>query len=189
MKRIVLAGCAAAIFVLASPPVAGAQGNSGSRVGVYDSRAVSYAYFWSPPVKRDREALIKRARAAEKAGDTAQMKELGAKLGAMQRQSMLEVFSKAPADEAIASLADQLPSILDELGVVRLVSKWDEKALSDVPESNRVDVTDRIVRAFFPMPSDHLRDTIRGIEAAKPVPLWEAKVMCLFGSLVTNNDY
>ena len=177
--------CFFATAALASTPspAVGAQLNPEPRVGVYDSRAVSYSYYWSPPVKHDRDELVARARAAKAAGDGAHLKVLTARIDASQKQSMLEVFSTAPAEEAMTSLADQMSAILGELGVSRLVSKWDEAGLKDVPVEDRVDATERLVRAFFPSPDGHLSNTLKGIEAAKPLPLWEAKLMCLFQAL------
>lgn len=172
-------------IILASTASLAAKPHRGPdlRVGVYDSRAVSYAHFWSPPVRHDRDALLAAARAAKDAGDTKQLKELETRLETAQRQSMLEVFSTAPSEEAMAAIRDKLPGIQAELGVDRLVSKWDERALKDIPEQDRVDATDRLIRAFFPKPSEHLESTIKGIEGAKPLPLWQAKFMGLFGGL------
>jgi hypothetical protein len=189
MSRNLSIGIFAAAALVAIPTTAtGAQGNPIPRVGVYDSRVVSYAYFWSPPVKHDREALVARAVAAKAAGDTALLKTLTAQIMAMQDKSMQEVFSTAPADEALAALGNQMPAILGDLGVASLVSKWDKSGLRGVPEEDRVDATDRLLRAFFAKPNGHLRQTVQGIEAAKPIPLWEAKLLCLVRSLVPENS-
>jgi hypothetical protein len=175
--------CSAMILVSSAAYAAEPHPDSGRRVGVYDSRVVSYAFFNSAPAKHDRNALISAAKAAREAGDTKQLSELKTKIGALQRQSMLEVFSIAPADEAMAALKEKLPAIQWDLGVDGFVSKWDEKALKGIPEQDRVEATDRLVRAFFPRPNEYLRNMVSQIEAAKPLPLWEAKVLCLFGSM------
>jgi hypothetical protein len=44
-------------------------------------------------------------------------------------------------------------------------------------------LTGRLVRAFFPKPSEHLPIQIKAFEAAKPLPLWQAKLLCLFGGM------
>jgi hypothetical protein len=44
---------------------------AGGLVGVYDSRAVAYAYLWSRPVASERKALLARANEAKAAGDEA----------------------------------------------------------------------------------------------------------------------
>jgi hypothetical protein len=46
------------------------------RIGVYDSRAVAFAWFWSAPVQQQLQAQMVAARAAKQAGDTARFKEL-----------------------------------------------------------------------------------------------------------------
>ncbi len=82
------------------------------------------------------------------------------------------MFSTAPADEAFAALKDRLPAIQHELGVTRLVSKWDEAALKGVPASSRVEATDRLAREFNPGPKQ--LQAIEQVKKAKPVPLAEA---------------
>jgi hypothetical protein len=156
---------------------------AGGLVGVYDSRVVAYAYFWSKPVAQERNALLARAMEAKAAGDAAALKDLNARLGSMQRQSMLEVFSTAPADEAFAALGEKLPAIESQLGVAGLVSKWDSGALGSTPAASRVDATDALVRALCPKPNQKMQDMIASIEAAKPIPLWEAKVMSFFSGM------
>jgi hypothetical protein len=175
--KSVITICAALVLVSAALPAAE------PRAGVYDSRAVAYAYFWSPPFRQERDALLARAKAAKEAGDTALLNELKPRIVAEQKQAMLAVFSTAPADDAMAAIKDMLPAIEQDLGVNRLISKWDEDALKGIPEANRVDATDRLVRAFFPKPSEHLRSQIKAFEAAKPLPLWQARLLCLFGGM------
>lgn len=151
------------------------------RVGVYDSRAVAFAHFWSEPVRLERDALIGRARAAKSGGDEAGLRELSGQIKAAQDRSHLQVFSTAPATEAMTALQAKLPAIQREAGVTRIVSKWDEAALAGVPESSRVDVTDRLVQEF--KPDEKRRKTIEQMKAAKPLPLDEAKRRLSAGKL------
>jgi hypothetical protein len=151
------------------------------RVGVYDSRLVAFAHFWSESGRKDREALIAAAKAAKDSGDTARFKELSVQLGASQTHSHLQVFSTAPADEAMAALKDRLSAIQQELGVARLVSKWDEAALRGIPAASQIDATDRLVREFSP-DAKRLK-TIEQMKTTKPLPLDEATRLAQAGKL------
>ena len=153
------------------------------RVGVYDSRIVAFAHFWSDGASKPRNELIAQARAAKAAGDTARFKELSQALNADQNRSHLQVFSTAPADEAMAALKDKLSTIQKELDVTRLVSKWDESALKDIPEANRIDATDRLVRELLPAPTDKQQKTIAAMKPTQPLPLDQAKKMAQEGKL------
>lgn len=177
--RILLVSLLAAVRLTAAESPASSAGQG--KVGVYDSRAVAFAHFWSQPVRLERDALVAEAKAAKAAGDTARLRELEQRLTAAQTRSHLQVFSTAPADEAMAALKDQLAALQRAAGVVRVVSKWDDAALQGVPESARVDVTDRLVEALRPDKS-RLK-TLEQLKAAKPLPLDEAKRKAAAGKL------
>lgn len=153
------------------------------RVGVYDSRVLSFAHFWSEPARQEREALIASARAARAASDDVRFTELNARLVAAQKRSHLQVFSTMPADEAMAALTDKLPEIRRALGVARLVSIWDEPSLRGVAEADRIDATDRLLRELLPNPSEKQRKTIAGMRKMKPLPLAEATRLADAGRL------
>lgn len=104
---------------------------------------------------------------------------LSSELAADQARIHLEVFSTAPANEALAALKDRLPALCSSWGVTRLVSKWDDEALKQVPAACRVDVTNALVRQFFAHPNAKLEATIKSIEQAKPVPVTEARALTL----------
>jgi hypothetical protein len=159
---------------LAVHPLWAADGNP-EKVGVYDSRVVAFAHFWSPAERADRDALIAAARAAKAAGDTMKERELTAKIEALQQASHLEVFSTAPALAAMQALAPRLPDLARELGVARFVSKWDEAALAGVPASLRLDVTDRLAAEF--KPDAKRRQTMAEMKKVAPLPLERARAM------------
>lgn len=140
------------------------------QIGIYDSRVLAYAHFWSEPVGKQRDELVARAKSAKALGEVAVLKDLERRIEADQKHIHLQVFSAAPADEAMAALAPKLPALCQELGVAKLVSKWDAAALKGIPESDQVDVTDRLAREIF-TPTEKQRKTIESIKAAKPLPL------------------
>jgi hypothetical protein len=173
--------CTVLLLSLAAAPAAEPAKTAEARVGVYDSRVVSFAHFWSEPGRKDRDALIASARAAKAAGDTVRFKELEQQISAGQNRSHLQVFSTAPADEAMAALKDKLPAIQQELGVSRFVSKWDEPALRDVPAANRIDATDRLAREFTP--DEKRQKTIEQMKKTSPLPLEQAKKLLAEGKM------
>jgi len=177
--------CILGLMALVWNPAANAAespgAKTGDRVGVYDSRIVAFAHFWSEPNRKERDALIESAKAAKAAGETARFFEYDQALKAAQDRSHLQVFSSAPADEAMAALKDRLPAIQKEVGATRFVSKWDEAALKGIPEASRVDITDRLAREFSP--DEKRLKMIEQMKQSQPVPLEKAKKMLLAGEL------
>lgn len=174
-----LALCSAALF--AFRPAASSTAPR-DRIGIYDSRAVAYAHFWQPAECAKRDALIATAKAAKAAGDPKRVKEIEQRLENSQARAHLQVFSTAPADDAMAALAPQLPALQNELGVSRLISKWDKKTLRLFRTADQVDVTDRLVREFI-TPTQKQQKTIDSIKATKPQALWKARLLLVFGGM------
>lgn len=143
------------------------------RVGVYDSRVVAYAHFWRPDRQAELSRQMAEGRAAKERGDTARFRELEKQIKATQEALHLQVFSTAPIPDVMARLRDQIPAIAREAGVQRLVSIWDEEALREVAEANRVDVTDLLVRDI-PLNQKQL-EIMKQIRKKKPVPLAKAR--------------
>jgi hypothetical protein len=162
--------------VFAAEPAPGAP----DKIGVYDSRAVAYAHFWSPAASEARNAAVAAARAAKAAGDTAAFEAGSKAMEALQKRMHEQVFSSAPATEAMAAIAPRLPALQRELGVARFVSKWDTKALKKVPEASRVDVTDSLVRAFI-TPTEKQQKVLDSMKTKEPISLLRMKVLNFVG--------
>jgi hypothetical protein len=139
------------------------------RIGIYDSRAVAYAHFWSESYQSKLKEQMAAARAAKQAGDTTRFKELDATLRQTQDQKHRQVFSTAPADDALAALKGQISEIEKQAGITALVSKWDEQALAQYKDAGKVDVTDRLVREF--KPTEKQLKVIADIQKQKPLSL------------------
>jgi hypothetical protein len=139
------------------------------RIGVYDSRAVALAWFWSAPVQHQLQDQMAAARAAKQAGDTTRYKELAATLRAEQDRIHRQGFSTAPVDDALAVIKDQIPKIEKQANVSALVSKWDEPRLKQYRDAEKVDVTDRLVREF--KPTQKQLQMIANIQKQKPLSL------------------
>lgn len=152
------------------------------RLGVYDSRAVAYAWFVSDAQQAKLKEQMTAARAAKQAGDDAKLKEYSAALQALQDQMHREVFSTAPAAEALAVIEGRIPELEQAAGVTGLVSKWDKSSLGRHPGVEEVDVTDRLVRAFL-NPTDKQLKTIESIKKSDPVPLEQCNELIRQGKI------
>lgn len=152
------------------------------RVGIYDSRAVAYAWFWSAPVQHKLQEQMAAARAAKQSGDTARFKELAATLRQMQDEMHREVFSTAPADDALAAIKQRIPEIEKQAGVTVCVSKWDQPALKQYPDAEKVDVTDRLVHEFI-QPTGQQQKVLSEMQKQKPLSLEECNELIRKGEI------
>jgi len=168
-RTLTLAAALAVLFCTANLPAAETN-NLSPRIGVYDSRAVAYAWFWSAKHQTWLKQQMQTARAAKAAGDTNRFQELDTMLSGHQAEMHREVFSTAPPGEALAEITDRLPAIQKAAGVTALVSKWDDPALKTYPDAEQVDVTDTLVREFI-TPSPQQQKVISGMKTVAPLPL------------------
>lgn len=184
MHPHLLLAALAAFFAAVSPSLRAAAPAAASpeKVGVYDSRAVAYAHFWSTSSCNTRNTLVAAAQTAKRDGDTQELRRLSEELAGWQRRAHLQVFSTAPCTEALAVLEPQRERLLQELGVARLVSKWDEPALAHVPAAARVDVTERLVAALF-TPNEKQRRVLDEMKTKAPLPLSRAEQLEKAGKL------
>ena len=165
-------GAASFIAALCAANLQAAETNTNSpvtRIGIYDSRAVAFAWFWSGKHQKQLNELMQNARAAKAAGDTNQFEKFAATLREQQDQIHREGFSTAPPTEALAELKEQLPEIQRAAGVSGVVSKWDEVSLKQFKSAEQEDVTDSLVREF--KPTEKSLKTISELEKSKPLPL------------------
>jgi hypothetical protein len=79
------------------------------RIGIYDSRIVGYAFFWSAQHQQQLAERVKAAKAAQAAGDTAQFSKLDRELAEDQKTLHSQVFSTAPIPQALDALKDRIP--------------------------------------------------------------------------------
>lgn len=169
-----LLGLIITLLTGALPPAAQAAA-ANVRVGTYDSRLVAFAAFWSDDYQTRLKALKDEARSAKARGDTTRYQAIVKEITTGQSALHLQVFSTAPIDDVLAGLRERLPAIRQELGVDRLVSQWDDGALTGVAAASRVDVTGRLIDEFHLSPAH--REQVEKIRTAKPVPLWRARLM------------
>jgi hypothetical protein len=139
------------------------------RVGVYDTRVVAYARFWTAEHQQKLSAMAAEAQAAKNSGDTKKFDEIRKSLQSEQRQIHRQVFSTAPIDDVLQEIAKRLPDIQKQAGVSILISKWDAEKLKSYASVEQIDVTNLLVGEF--KPTEKHRKVIEEIKKAKPVPL------------------
>jgi len=139
------------------------------RIGVYDSRAIAYAVFWGEDFQRQLREQNQAAKAARDRGDTELFQKLDKALAEQQQKIHQQVFSTAPATEALRVLQGRLPEIQKQAGVSRLISKWNTPELKQYPSAEHVDVTDALL-SEFKLTDKHLK-VIEAIRSKEPVPL------------------
>jgi hypothetical protein len=149
-------------------PAEGAQ----AVIGVYDSRAVAYAHFWTEANQNRIKAAFQEAKAAEKQGDQTKLDDLKKTMKEGQRKIHRQVFSVAPIDDVLEEIKDRLPDIEKKAGVSVLISKWDEAKLKKHASAKQVDVTDLLVGEFKLTPKQ--QKVLESIKKAKPVSLDDA---------------
>lgn len=153
--------------------------SSARKIGTYDSRIVAYAHAESPLARAALDRLVAEVRAATDPAKAAAGKK---QLAALQWRRHLQVFSTAPADEALAALGPRLAALQNELGLERLVSKWDRAGLAATPVAETLEVTDRLVAEFL-TPDAKQQRVIESLKRATPLPLWQAKLRAALGQL------
>jgi hypothetical protein len=151
------------------------------RIGIYDSRVIAYANFWTPAHQARRSELVKTTKAAKAAGQTEQFQKLDAELRAEREKNHLQVFSTAPVDEVLAGMKERVAAVQKEANVSRLVSKWDEATLKELKRAEKVDVTDQLLRGFTL--NDKQQKVVAELRKQKPLPLKKAEELMRKGEL------
>ena len=186
MKNICLSTLTSAVaFVaaLCATNLQAAETNTApTRIGIYASCAVAYAWFWSAKHQTQLNELMQNARAARSSGDTNRFKNFDAALRRHQDEMHREVFSTAPPTEALAEIKAHLPEIQRAAGVSTLVSKWDDAALKKYPDAERVDVTDPLVREFI-QPTGQQQKVLSEMQKQKPLPLEQCEELIRKGEI------
>jgi hypothetical protein len=137
-----------------------------TRVGVFDSRAIAFAYARSDEGMAAIRRLQQDYAAAKAANDTARITELEQEGPWQQVRLHQQVFSTATAASIVEKIADKLPAIAREANVTVIVSKW------EVPYKDAsvelVDVTMPMAKLFNP--DEKLLKGIEQLVAQPPVP-------------------
>src|SRR3989304_2737278 len=88
-----------------------------SQVGVYDSRVVAYAHFWSDAHQKKLNKFVAEPKTAKESGDKKKFEDLGKVLSDHQKQVHRQTFSSVSVDDILAEIKDRLPEIKKQAGV------------------------------------------------------------------------
>ncbi|MEN8207802.1 MAG: hypothetical protein ABFR50_00975 [Candidatus Fermentibacteria bacterium] len=140
---------------------------TGTLIGVFDSRCVAFAYYRSEEFmiminqqKADYEAALLD-------GDSVRAEELGILGPQMQQLAHEQLFSTADIDDIISMIEFELPGVAEEAGVDIIVNSWDIIYKDETVQF--VDVTDLLVEFFDP--TEESLETIEEIKITPPVPI------------------
>ncbi|HZX63653.1 MAG TPA: hypothetical protein VFE66_10605 [Bacteroidales bacterium] len=139
------------------------------KIGTYDSRIVTFAWSRSDYFKQHMIKFNQQNDSAEKAHDTARIKELT--VGIISYQHLLHqmIFSNGSIGFVMAIVKDKLPELAKTAGVSIIISKW-ELNFSD-PSIEIVDLTSQITQLFHP--KENIDQMSKDISAQQPIPIDE----------------
>jgi hypothetical protein len=120
----------------------------GLKIGVYDSRGIAIAWARSAEFGKEVAKLRTDLAEAKAKSDTALVRKLETEGRSVQVRLHQRGFSTAGAADLLERVADQLPAVAREAGVVLIVSKW-ELPYRD-PAVEVVDVTLPVAKLFDP---------------------------------------
>ena len=116
------------------------------RVGTYDNRAVTIAWFHSE--FNDRAKLHEQMAEAKKAGDQAKIDELNELGPKLQRKLHFQGFGRSPVTDLLEPVKDRLGEVAAAAGVDAIVFECNVAAEG----VEGVDVTHELVKLFNPTP-------------------------------------
>ncbi|MFZ4562580.1 MAG: hypothetical protein ACOYNU_04295 [Bacteroidales bacterium] len=139
------------------------------KIGTYDSRIITFAWSRSDYFKERMAKMGQQGDSANKAHDSARIKDLGVQ--AMSYQHLLHqmVFSNGSAGIIMQIIKDKLPELSRTTGVSVILSKW-ELNYND-PSFEIIDLTSQVAALF--QPKENIDKMAADISAQAPVPLDE----------------
>ena len=143
------------------------QKSATMKIGTYDSRIVTFAWSRSDFFGQRLARIRQQSDSAEKAHDTAKLKEVS--VGAVSYQHLLHqmVFSSGSAAFIMALVKDKLPGLAKSAGVSIILSKW-ELTYSD-PGVEIVDLTSQVAALFNP--KDNIDKMAGEMTKQDPIPI------------------
>jgi hypothetical protein len=147
----------------------GQEKPGGVRIGIYDSRIAVFAWSRSDYFREFLAKFGEQSDSAQKAHDTARIKELSASAMSHQHLLHLTVFSNGSAGFVMKLINDKLPELAKTSGVSIIVCKW-ELNYHD-PSFEIVDLTNEVVQLF--QPKEDISKMGKDIMKEKPIPIDE----------------
>jgi hypothetical protein len=125
-----------------------AQKNNEFKMGIYDSRAVTYAYIKSDLYKKEQEKVRKERDDVMQKNDTVLWEQTMFQVMTEQFLLHQRFFATGSATSILKKVEDKLPKIAKNAGVSTIVSKWE--LIWQDPDIVTVDLTDSIAQLFTP---------------------------------------
>jgi hypothetical protein len=136
------------------------------KIGTFDSRVVALAYFRSEEYQLAMTEFHKKYQMAKVEKNDSLIKALEKEGPWTQIRMHQQVFSNAGTSNILSKIADALPGIAREAGVVLIVSKWEMPYLDSSVEV--VDVTLPIAKLF--KPNEQTLKIIEQMKNQEPIP-------------------
>ena len=119
------------------------------KIGIFDSRAVAYAYANSDMYKVEHQKTSKENTAMLESKDTAKWHEAMFNVCSENLLLHQRVFATGSAASILRKVETHLPALAKNAGVDIIVSKWELTWLD--PNATLVDLTDSIAQLFIPL--------------------------------------
>ena len=142
------------------------------KIGTYDSRTIIFAWSRTENLKKQMMKIRQQTDSAEKAHDSARIKEVS--VGAISFQHLLHqmVFSTGSVASIISVIKDKLPELAKTEGVSVIVSKY-ELNYSD-SSIEVVDLTKQVAALF--QPTENIDKMAAEIAKQSPIPIEEMTI-------------
>lgn len=165
--KVLLATLVIAISLIVPPFISAQQKPGKIKIGIYDSRAVIFAYSRSRMFRDYMKNFSLRSDSAEKANDTVKIRELS--IHAMSFQHLLhqQIFCTGTVMAVVGKVADKLPGLAKKNGVLIIMSKFEIPYKDE--EVELIDLTSQVVTLFNPM--ENIDKMLAEISKAEPVAL------------------
>ena len=139
------------------------------KIGTYDSRIITFAWSRSDFFKERMAKMGQQGDSANKAHDSARIKDLGVQAMSFQHLLHQMVFSNGSAGLIMQIIKDKLPELARTTGANIIVSKW-ELNYRD-PSVEIIDLTSQVEALF--QPKENIDKMAAEISAQPPIPLDE----------------
>ncbi|MCX6277986.1 MAG: hypothetical protein NT004_07800 [Bacteroidetes bacterium] len=145
---------------------------TGLKIGTYDSRIITFAWSRSDYFKQHMKIFSMQNDSAQKANDTARIKELSIQAMSFQHLLHLMIFGTGSTTIIIDIVKDKLQELAKKEGVSMIVSKY-EVNFAD-PSVEIIDLTNLIAQLF--KPTENIDKMAGEISKVQPVPLEELTI-------------
>lgn len=142
------------------------------KIGTYDSRTIIFAWSRTENLKNQLMKMRQKTDSAEKAHDSAKIKEGAVSSISFQHLLHQAIFSTGSVASFMTVIKDKLPELAKKEGVSIIVSKW-ELNYND-PSFEIVDLTKQVAALF--QPTENIDKMAAEIAKQSPIPIEELSI-------------